>query len=233
VLPEYFCIMGQRVTDKVSVREADGSGPIQDFLAAAAARHRLWLVGGSVPLRTADDQRVRSACLVYGPGGERIARYDKIHLFKFEQGDERYREQDTIEPGEHPVAVDLPFGRMGLSICYDVRFPELYRALGPCDLLLVPSAFTAVTGAAHWELLLRARAVENQAFVIAPAQGGRHRNGRRTHGHTMVVDPWGTLLGEQAEGEGIVSAVLDPQVLESVRRSLPALEHRVSFLSTG
>jgi predicted amidohydrolase len=232
-LPEYFCIMGLRPTDKVAAREQDGSGPIQDFLAGAAARHRVWLIGGSVPLRTGDEARVRSACLVFDDKGRRVARYDKIHLFNFEHGSERYRESDTIEPGRQLVAVDMPFGRVGLSICYDVRFPELYRSLGPCDLILVPSAFTAVTGAAHWELLLRARAVENQAFVAAPAQGGHHPSGRHTHGHTMIVDPWGNVLAEEATGEAVVSARLEPHVLNSVRSSLPALEHRVGSFNTG
>lgn len=230
VLPEYFCIMGLRPTDKVQEREEDGRGPIQDFLAGAAARHRIWLVGGCVPLRTAgDDSRVRSACLVFDDQGRRAARYDKIHLFSFEQGGERYREMDTIEPGSQVVSVEMPFARVGLSICYDVRFPELYRALTPCDVFLVPSAFTAVTGAAHWELLLRARAVENAAYVVAPAQGGRHASGRQTHGHTMIVDPWGKVVAEHAEGEAIVGARLDPHVLENVRSSLPALGHRVGF----
>jgi nitrilase len=227
VLPEYFCLMGRQDTDKLRVCERDGSGPIQEFLSQCAARHRIWLVGGCVPLAAAIPGKVRSACLVYGPDGVRLARYDKVHLFSFERGEEHYREANTIEPGVQPVAVDLPFGRVGLSICYDLRFPELYRALGTCDVILAPSAFTATTGRAHWEMLLRARAVENQAFVIAPAQGGRHLNGRETHGHTMIVDPWGQIMAEISTGEGLVRARLEPHLLESVRSSLPALEHRV------
>ncbi len=227
VLPEYFCLMGQRAEDKVAVREADGDGPIQSFLARTAERERVWLVGGCVPLVCADPSRVRSACLVYGPDGVRVARYDKMHLFSFASGSERYHEADTIEPGEHTVAVDLPWGRIGLSICYDLRFPELYRRLAPCDLILVPSAFTATTGAVHWEVLLRARAIENQAWVIAPAQGGLHPNGRRTHGHSMIIDPWGGIVDQLPTGPGMVLADLDPERLAEVRKGLPALEHRV------
>lgn len=226
VLPEYFCILGAHELDKVKVREADGDGPIQRFLARTARAEGVWLVGGCVPLVCDAPDKVRSACLVYDDRGERIARYDKIHLFGFESGNERYREANSIQPGDTPRAIDTPFGRIGLTICYDVRFPELYRMLGTLDLILVPSAFTATTGRAHWEILLRARAIENQAYVIAPAQGGLHRNGRRTHGHTMIVDPWGNVRGERVEGEGVVFASVDPDEIRRVRASLPALEHR-------
>lgn len=226
-LPEYFCILGRHETDKVKVREADGTGPIQDFLAAAAARNRVWLVGGTVPLVSQDESRVRSACLVFDDAGRRVARYDKMHLFGLDLGGQKFDESRTIEPGERPATVDTPFGRIGLSVCYDVRFPELYRAPGAVDAWLVPSAFTAVTGAAHWETLLRARAIENQCYVIAPAQGGLHPNGRRTHGHSMIVDPWGEVLARRAdEGEGVVLAELDSARIAEVRQSLPALEHR-------
>jgi len=225
-LPEYFCILGRHETDKVMVREADGYGPIQDFLAGAASRNRVWLVGGTIPLVSLNEEKVRSACLVFDSEGRRVARYDKMHLFGLDLGEQRFDESRTIEPGEHPVAIDTPFGRIGLSVCYDLRFPELYRALGVVDALLVPSAFTSVTGAAHWELLVRARAVENQCYVIAPAQGGLHPNGRRTHGHSMIVDPWGEVLASRAEGEGIVLAELDAGRLAEVRQSLPALQHR-------
>ena len=225
-LPEYFCILGRHETDKVKVREADGSGPIQDFLAEAARRNRLWLVGGTVPLVCKNENKVRSACLVFDDAGQRVARYDKMHLFGLDLGGQKFDESRTIEPGERPVSVDTPLGRIGLSVCYDVRFPELYRALGIVDAWLVPSAFTAVTGAAHWETLLRARAIENQCYVIAPAQGGLHPNGRRTHGHTMIVDPWGEVLASRAEGEGVVLAELDSARIAEVRQSLPALEHR-------
>jgi nitrilase len=225
-LPENFCILGRHETDKVKLREADGSGPIQDFLAEAARRNRVWLAGGTIPLAAHDDNKVRNACLLFDDAGRRVARYDKIHLFGLELGEQRFDEARTIEPGCQPVALDTPFGRIGLSVCYDVRFPELYRAAGPVDAWLVPSAFTAVTGAAHWELLLRARAVENQCYVIAPAQGGLHENGRRTHGNSMIVDPWGEVLASRAEGEGIVLAELDAARVAEVRQSLPALQHR-------
>ena len=225
-LPEYFCILGRHESDKIRVRERDGAGPIQDALAAMAQRHRVWLVGGTLPLACTDAQRARSACLVYDDRGTRVARYDKIHLFTFSAGDERYDEARSIEPGDEPVAVESPFGRLGLSVCYDVRFPELYRGLSGVDVWFVPSAFTAVTGAAHWETLLRARAIENLCYVVAPAQGGLHANGRRTHGHTMIVGPWGDTLAERAEGEGVVQAEIDPQRLAEVRKSLPALDNR-------
>jgi len=226
-LPEYFCIFGMRDRDKVAVREKDGAGPIQDFLAATAARHGVWLVGGSVPLECTDPARVRNSCLVYDAAGGRVARYDKIHLFGLELGEERFNESATIEPGAVPRAVDSPFGRIALSVCYDLRFPELYRALAPMDMILVPSAFTATTGRAHWETLLRARAIENLAWVLAPAQGGKHQNGRETHGHSMIVDPWGKVVAERAAGPGVVMADIDPQFQTKMRKSLPALEHRV------
>ncbi len=225
-LPEYFCILGRHETDKVKVREADGSGPIQDFLAEAANRNRVWLVGGTLPLLSANENKVRNACLVFDDAGRRVARYDKIHLFGLELGENSFNEARTIEPGDRPVVLDTPFGRAGISVCYDMRFPELYRAAGVVDMWFVPSAFTAVTGAAHWEVLLRARAVENQCYLIAPAQGGLHLNGRRTWGHSMIVDPWGEILALRAEGEGVVLAELDAGRLAEVRQSLPALQHR-------
>ena len=226
-LPEYFCILGLRDTDKVAAKEKDGAGPIQEFLAATARRHGIWLVGGSVPLECADPGKVRNSCLIYDSEGQRVARYDKIHLFGLELGAERFDEGRTIEAGTTPCAVDSPFGRIAISVCYDVRFPELYRALAPMDLILVPSAFTATTGRAHWETLLRARAIENLAWVLAPAQGGTHPNGRQTHGHTMVVDPWGKVVAERAAGAGVVVSEIDPQFQEKMRHSLPALTHRV------
>jgi nitrilase len=232
-LPEYFCILGRHETDKVKVREADGAGPIQDFLATAAGRNRVWLVGGTVPLASQDKNKVRSACLVYDASGRRVARYDKMHLFGLDLAGQKFDESRTIEPGTRGAALDTPFGRIGLSVCYDLRFPELYRAPGPVDAWLVPSAFTAVTGAAHWEILLRARAVENQCYVIAPAQGGLHPNGRRTHGRSMIVDPWGEVLAcRDDEGEGVVLAELDAARIAEVRQSLPALAHRKMNLET-
>lgn len=225
-LPEYFCLLGRKDTDKVAIREVDREGPLQAFLAAQAAEHGVWLIGGTVPLASSRPSRVRNACLVYGPDGERRARYDKIHLFGFSRGDERFDESATIEAGRTPVVCDAEGWRIGLSICYDVRFPELYRRLLPVDLIVVPSAFTYTTGQAHWETLLRARAIENQCYVLAPAQGGTHPNGRRTWGHTMLIDPWGEVLGVLAEGEGVVAGMLDRARLAEVRRSLPALAHR-------
>jgi deaminated glutathione amidase len=225
-LPEYFCIMGMKDTDKVAVREAEGDGPIQAFLSDAAKKHGVWVVGGSVPLVSADPQRVRNSCLVYDHAGKQVARYDKIHLFGFQMGAEKYQEERTIEPGATPVVVDTPFGRIGLSICYDLRFPELYRALKNIDIIFVPSAFTETTGRAHWETLLRARAIENLAYVVAPAQGGRHENGRETHGDTMIVDPWGAVLNRLPRGAGVVIADINLSHLQGLRRNLPALDHR-------
>lgn len=227
LLPEYFGLMGERATDKVAAAEVDGEGPQQRFLAEAARRHRVVVVGGCVPLATADPQRVRSACLVYDAEGRRVARYDKMHLFAFDDGAERYDEARTIAPGDTPAAFEAPCGRVGLSICYDLRFPELYRALGDLALILAPSAFTVPTGRDHWELLLRARAVENQCYVLAAAQGGVHAAGRRTYGHSMLVDPWGRIVAERREdGEGIVAGDVEPEAIVAVRRKLPALRHR-------
>jgi len=225
-LPEYFCLMGMREQDKVDAREEEGRGPIQDFLSRTAAALGIWLVGGTTPLVSRQAGKVRNACLVYDESGQRVARYDKIHLFGFSSGEERYDEAATIEPGDAVVACKSPFGRIGLSVCYDVRFPELYRSFAPVDIVFVPSAFTAPTGEAHWEILLRARAIENLAFLVAPAQGGRHPSGRRTWGHSMVIDPWGAVLASLDTGPGIAIAEIDPMILRKARASLPALEHR-------
>jgi predicted amidohydrolase len=232
VLPEYFCLMGHKDTDKLAAREAFGNGTVQAWLAATARATGMWIVGGTLPLEAGDAHHVRNTSLVFGPNGQCVARYDKIHLFKFDNGTERYDESRVIACGDAPQAFSLTARdgrswRIGLSVCYDLRFPELYRALA-ADVLLVPSAFTHVTGQAHWELLLRARAIENLAFVIAPAQGGEHENGRRTWGHSMVVDPWGAVLGQrEAPGAGVVLATMDADRLAQVRAQLPALEHRV------
>ncbi len=226
-LPEYFPIMGLTDADKVAAREDDGAGPIQDFLAATARRYGLWLVGGSIPLRASVADKMLNTTLVFDPSGARVARYDKIHLFGFQKGSERYDESATIEAGREPVAFSTPFGRVGLSICYDLRFPELYRSLGTCDLLLVPAAFTETTGRAHWEILLRARAIENQCYVLAIAQGGRHENGRETHGNSMLNDPWGEILARREKGEGVVLGEIDPVRIAEVRASRRALRHRV------
>ena len=225
-LPEYFAIMGLEDTDKVAVREQPGKGPIQAFLAAQAKKHGIWLVGGSVPLDCGDPKKVYNSCLVYNDHGKQVARYDKIHLFGLSLGTEQFREEATIMPGDRVVVVETPFGRMGLSICYDLRFPELYRAMGDVDFILVPSAFTATTGKAHFETLVRARAIENLAYVIAPAQGGYHLSGRETHGDTMIVDPWGNVLDRLPRGSGVVTAGINRTYQASLRQSLPALKHR-------
>lgn len=231
VLPEYFCVMGLKDTDKLAVQEAAGEGPIQDFLARSARELGLWIVGGTVPLRSNDRLRVRNSSLAYAPSGQCIARYDKIHLFRFDNGMEQYDESRVIEGGATPVAFDIASidghsYRVGLSVCYDLRFPELYRAL-KADVLLVPSAFTFTTGRAHWEVLLRARAIENLAYVVAAAQGGTHENGRNTWGQSLVVDPWGEVIAQQAQGPDVVMAELSADRLRAVRLQLPALAHGV------
>ncbi len=230
-LPEYFPLIGATDADRLAAREADGAGPIQDFLAAAAQKHGLWLVGGSIPLMANNPAKLRNSCLVFDARGIRVARFDKIHLFGFKKGDEAYDEAATIERGDQVVAFDSPFGRVGVAICYDLRFPELFRAMAqlpnPMDLLVLPAAFTETTGRAHWELLLRTRAVENQCYVLAAAQGGQHPNGRMTHGNSMVIDPWGEVLARMDKGEGVVIAELNRQRLVDTRASLPALKHRI------
>jgi nitrilase len=225
-LPEYFAIMGLKDTDKVAAREKPGSGPIQKFLAAQARKRGIWLVGGSVPLECENPKKVYNSCLVYDDKGKLAARYDKIHLFGLDLGNERYREENTIQPGDTVTVVDTPYGRLGLSICYDLRFPELYRAMPDVDIILVPSAFTATTGKAHFETLVRARAIENLAYVIAPAQGGYHLSGRETHGDSMIVDPWGNVLDRLPRGSGVVMAGINRAYQQSLRKSLPALRHR-------
>ncbi|SCK61962.1 nitrilase [Variovorax sp. HW608] len=234
VLPEYFCMMGARDTDKLGLRETAGTGTVQNFLADAAREFGLWIVGGTLPLETEDDNHVFNSSLVYSPDGVCVARYDKIHLFYFDNGRERYDERRVIAPGSRPVLFDLPSRdghrwRVGLSVCYDLRFPELYRALARegAELMLVPSAFTRTTGAAHWEVLLRARAIENLAWVVAPAQGGTHENGRHTWGQSMVVDPWGTVVAQQPVDEAVVLFDIDAQQVDRARAQLPALSHCV------
>ncbi len=244
VLPEYFCLLGQRDTDKLAIQEAYGSGPIQEFLADAARSLGLWIVGGTLPISCdpvpqappadAPAARVFNSSLVFSPQGRCVQRYDKIHLFRFDNGRERYDESRVLQRGAQPASFELPSRdghswRIGLSVCYDLRFPELYRhyAAANADVLLVPSAFTHTTGMAHWELLLRARAIENLAYVAAPAQGGLHDNGRRTWGHSMQVDPWGEVLSDREEGPGVDVVELEQQRLREVRLQLPSLDHRV------
>lgn len=230
VLPENFAIMGKTERDKVKVRELAGDGPIQTFLSKQAARHGIWLVGGTIPLVTDSDCKVRASCLVFDDQGKQAARYDKIHLFdvKLIDSDEQYTESEIIEPGDEVVVLDTPFGRMGLSVCYDLRFPELYRQQleAGVEFVVLPSAFTAITGRAHWDILVRARAIENLCYVIAPGQGGYHLSGRETHGHSMIVDPWGTVLNSLARGPGVVCATMDIGRLKAARRNFPSIEHR-------
>ena len=226
VLPEYFAIMGMKETDKVAVREQEGKGPIQDFLSKIAKDHGIWLIGGSVPMVSNFPNKVRNSCLVYDDKGKQVARYDKIHLFGLDLGNEHYHEENTIESGNDIQVVDTPFGKIGLSICYDLRFPELYRAMGEVNIIVIPAAFTETTGKAHWETLVRARAIENLSYVIAAAQGGYHLSGRETHGNSMIVDPWGVILDRLPRGSGVVIATMNPQYQTSLRKSLPALKHR-------
>jgi nitrilase len=227
VLPEYFCLLGRRDTDKLGIREKPGAGVIQEFLRTQARRHGIWLVGGTLPLESPDAGRIYNTSLVFSPDGVQVARYDKIHLFSFRRGEEAYDESVAIRPGDNrPQVFSAPCGQVGLSICYDLRFPELFRALGDLSLIVMPAAFTYTTGKAHWDVLLRARAIENQCYVLASAQGGKHENGRRTWGHSILIDPWGETVDELAEGPGVVSGVIDARRLADVRESLPALKHR-------
>jgi deaminated glutathione amidase len=226
VLPEYFCIMGIHDTDKVRVREKEGDGPIQHFLSKMAKKHKILLIGGTVPLVSSVPNKVRNSCLVFNEKGKQIARYDKIHLFGLDLATEHYHEENTIEPGNEVIVVETPYGKIGLSTCYDLRFPELYRAMGEVDMIVVPSGFTETTGKAHWETLIRARAIENLCYVIAPAQGGYHLSGRETHGNSMIVDPWGVILDRLPRGSGIVMAGVNTHYEASLRKSLPALKHK-------
>lgn len=230
VLPEYFCFMGQQDADKLLLAEQTGLGTVQDFLSDAARELKLWIVGGTLPMATDDPAHAANASLVYDHKGHCVSRYDKIHLFRYDNGREAYDEAAVLRAGDTPVSFEMPtrYGehwRVGMSVCYDLRFGELYRMLA-ADLLLVPAAFTHTTGQAHWEVLLRARAIENQAYVVASAQGGVHENGRRTWGHSMVIDPWGQVMAMQAEGPGVVLADIDLERLRSVREQLPSLQHR-------
>ena len=222
--------MGMDEYDKVKNREADGKGVIQEFLAEQASRHGIWLVGGAIPLAGHEADKVNAACLVFDDKGERVARYDKIHLFDvtLPEISENYTESETIEPGQEVVVIDTPFGKLGLAVCYDLRFPELFRQMlqEGVEIIALPSSFTAITGKAHWETLVRARAIENLSYVIASAQGGYHANGRETYGHSMIVDPWGLMLDHLSQGSGVVVANIDLERLRDIRRSFPALEHR-------
>jgi predicted amidohydrolase len=226
LLPEYWPILGRHETDKLAVAESAGQGPVQQWMADIASELGIWLIGGTVPLVSDEAGKVLNTCLAFDPRGAVQARYDKIHLFDFTRGEESYNESRTITAGSQVVSLEAPCGRVGLSVCYDLRFPELYRAMGECALLVVPSAFTYTTGRAHWEILLRARAIENQCYVLAAAQGGIHPNGRRTWGHSMLIDPWGEIVAVLPEGPGIAAGALKQEALQRVRGSLPALSHR-------
>jgi len=229
-LPENFALMGHHERDKVAVKEPDGHGPIQDFLAEVANKYSTWVVGGTIPIAADDPGKVRASCLVFDDQGKRVARYDKVHLFDVNvpETDEIYRESDTIEAGDTPRVIDTPFGKLGLAVCYDLRFPEFFRKMGRlgAEIMVIPSAFTAETGAVHWELLLRTRAVENLCYVIAPNQGGFHMNGRRTFGHSMIIDPWGVVLDCYKTGGGFVMAEINHERLTKVRTHFPVLAHR-------
>ena len=226
LLPEYWAVLGGNEQDKVEIAEPAGDGPLQNFLANLARECGIWLLGGTLPLKSHQSGKVLNSLMAYAPDGTIASRYDKIHLFGFTRGEESYDESRTIVPGSEVAVLETPFARVGLSICYDLRFPELYRAMGQCDLIVMPAAFTATTGRAHWEVLLRARAIENQCYVLASAQGGLHPNGRRTWGHSMLVDPWGGICAELAEGEGVVTGEIDLDSMMGIRTSLPALQHR-------
>ena len=234
VLPENFALVPVRDSDRFAAAENDGSGPLQDFLAQQARTHKVWLVGGTIPIRAMAANKIRAACLLFDASGKRVARYDKMHMFdvSLDNGEE-YRESRTFEAGANTLVVDTPFGRLGLAVCYDLRFPELFRRMldAGAELFAVPSAFTALTGKAHWEILVRARAIENLAYVIAAAQGGYHLNGRETYGDSMIVNPWGEVLDRLARGSGFVIAELDRQRLTRVRESLPCIQHRRSYAS--
>jgi len=236
VLPENFAVMGMTEKDKLRAKEKLGQGPIQDFLSKEAQKLGVWIVGGTIPLETNDANRVRATCLIYNDAGERVGQYDKVHLFdvKLEESGETYNESETIESGNSVTVIDTPFGRLGVAICYDLRFPELFRSMAneKVDIVAVPSAFTAITGKAHWEVLLRARAIENLIYIVAAAQGGYHVNGRETYGNSMIVDPWGMVLDCLPRGSGVVSAEIDLKKIQNTRRSFPVLEHRRMQCST-
>ncbi len=237
VLPENFAHMGHTESDKLAIREKEGEGPIQKFLREQATKHKIWLVGGTLPLATDDPAKVRASCFVYNDKGEQVARYDKIHLFdvSINGTGETYAESETIQAGDELVVFDSPFGRVGLAVCYDVRFPELFRKMHQqqVEIIALPSAFTATTGKAHWEQLVRARAIENLCYMIAANQGGYHVNGRETYGHSMIVDPWGNVMDILPSGSGYVMAKTDLEQLHQIRRTFPALEHRHFVHKTG
>jgi len=230
VLPENFALMGLNEYDKLSHMEAEGKGPIQNFLRHISQRYALWIVAGTMPMESSSATKIRAATLIFNHHGERVGRYDKIHLFDVDvpDSDEQYCESDTIDSGDQLLVLDSPVGRLGVAVCYDLRFPEMFRIMldAGMEVLALPSAFTAATGAAHWEILIRARAIENLCYVAASNQGGIHENGRKTYGHSMIVDPWGKLLNTLGSGPGVISAEIDLDHLRNVRRSFPVLQNR-------
>ena len=230
VLPENFALMGNKNTDKLKIQEQPGDGPLQNFLSEQAKQHGIWLVGGTIPIATDDPGKVFASSLLFNDRGEQVARYDKIHLFDvhLSESNENYNESKTIKPGNDLVVIDTPFGKLGLAICYDLRFPGLFRKMldEKVDVISLPSAFTAITGKAHWDILVRARAIENLSFVIAAAQGGFHVNGRETYGDSMIVDPWGTVLDRKLRGSGMAVADVDLERQREIRANFPVLEHR-------
>jgi nitrilase len=230
VLPENFAIMGLSEMDKVAIAEPPGEGPIQQFLSQQARKYEIWIVGGTIPIESNVAGKVFSASLLYNDKGDMVARYDKIHLFDvvLEASKESYNESETIESGDDVVVVDTPFGKLGMAICYDLRFPELFRAMADVgmEICVLPSAFTSLTGKAHWESLLRARAIENLCYMVAPDQGGYHINGRETHGDSMIIDPWGVVLNRLPHGTGVVVSDIDLEKLRKTRKNFPALQHK-------
>ncbi|RJX33445.1 MAG: carbon-nitrogen hydrolase family protein [Oxalobacter sp.] len=226
LLPEYWAALEARDADKLAHAETPGSGPVQDFMSGIAKELGIWLLGGTLSLKSQVENKVLNTMMVYNPQGENIARYDKIHLFNFVKGEESYDESRAITPGDKVVTFEAPFGRVGLSVCYDLRFPELYRAMGTCALIVMPAAFVYTTGKAHWEILLRARAIENQCYLLAAGQGGRHPTGRKTYGYSMLINPWGEIVDVLPEGEGVVIGEIDQKLLADIRERLPALKHR-------
>lgn len=230
VLPENFAMMGLTETDNLQVKEQQGQGPIQDFLREQAIKHKIWIVGGTFPLAVGDGDKALASCLVINEQGQLVGHYDKIHLFDvvIEENGESYTESDTIQAGDHILVINTPFGKLGIAVCYDLRFPEMFRAMVELgvEIIAVPSAFTAITGKAHWETLVRARAIENLSYVIAAGQGGYHIGGRETHGDSMVVDAWGNILDRLYRGSGVVTADIDVAQLQTVRAAFPSLNHR-------
>ncbi|MCK4709660.1 MAG: carbon-nitrogen hydrolase family protein [Gammaproteobacteria bacterium] len=230
VLPENFSFMGKTEQERMAVAEAEGDGPVQKFLSEQAKKYQVWLVGGTVPVKSNDESKLYSSCMLFNDLGERVAVYNKIHLFDvhIEESNESYTESDTTMPGDDIVVVDTPFGKLGLAICYDLRFPEMFRNMvnQGMEICALPSEFTAQTGRAHWEVLVCARAIENLCYVIAAGQGGYHVSGRETHGNSAVVNPWGVVLNHMGKGAGVVAAKLDRQYLETTREHFPVLEHR-------